>query len=198
MRIAGRARLTRELGRFKGEYFCAGQATFEGKSSLSRTKIFTWLIGRVGQASSRNIIETTINYQLILAMTLTQKEIAEVLAKKPENRYKYFIKSVMKEEEVWGLADKEGWLLLEDEEDDMDVLAVFPNREFAKIFRKEGGFEEFQVEALDLQEFMDWLEDFEKQNMKVAVFPTPDFQSAVMTPNRIKADFKAEFDKEMD
>jgi hypothetical protein len=28
------------------------------------------------------------------------------------------------------------------------------------------------------------------------VFPTPDFQSAVMTPRRLKDDFQTEFDKE--
>jgi len=129
---------------------------------------------------------------------LTQKEVAEVLAKKPENRYKYFIREVMKEEEVWGLADKEGWLMLEDDEDDTDVLAVFPYPEFAAIFREKGGFEEFQVEALDLYEFVDWLTDLEEQKMKVAVFPTPDFQSTVMTPDRIKEDFQIAFDKEVE
>lgn len=127
---------------------------------------------------------------------LTQKQIEEILAKKPENRYKYFIKTVAGEEEVWGLADEEGWLLLEDDDDDTEVLAVFPNPEFAEIFREKGGFEEFQVEALDLYEFMEWLDDFEKEKMKVAVFPTPDFQSAVMTPRRLKDDFQIEFDKE--
>lgn len=131
-------------------------------------------------------------------MQLTQKQIEEILAKKPENRYKYFVKTVVAEEEVWGLADKEGWLLLEDDDDDTDVLAVFPNPEFAEIFREKGGFDEFQVEALDLYEFMEWLDDFEKEKMKVAVFPTPDFQSAVMTPGRLKADFQTEFDKEQE
>lgn len=131
-------------------------------------------------------------------MALTSQQIEETLARKPESRYRYFIRTVLAEEQVWGLADKEGWLLLEDEDDDTDVLAVFPNPEFAKIFREKGGFEEFQIEALDLQEFIAWLDDFEQQKMKVAVFPTPDFQSAVMTPNRIKADFQAEFDKEVD
>ncbi len=131
-------------------------------------------------------------------MNLTQKEIAEVLAKKPENRYKYFIRQVCKEEEVWGLADVEGWLMLEVDEDDTDVLAVFPNREFAEIFREKGGFEEFQVETLDLYEFVDWLDDLTKQKMKVAVFPTPDFQSTVIEPERIKEDFQVEFDKEVE
>lgn len=129
---------------------------------------------------------------------LTQKQIEEILAKKPENRYKYFIRTVAAEEEVWGLADKEGWLLLEDDDDDTDVLAVFPNPEFAEIFREKGDFGEFQVEALDLYEFMEWLDDFEIEKMKVAVFPTPDFQSAVMTPQRLKIDFQEQFDKEQE
>lgn len=127
---------------------------------------------------------------------LTQKQTEEILAKKPESRYKYFIRTVAAEEEVWGLADEEGWLLLEDDEDDTDVLAVFPNPEFAEIFRDKGGFDEFKVEVLDLYEFLEWLNDFEKEKMKIAVFPTPDFQSAVMTPERLRADFKVEFDKE--
>ncbi len=92
---------------------------------------------------------------------LTQKQIEEILAKKPENRYKYFIRTVAAEEEVWGLADKEGWLLLEDDDDDTEVLAVFPNPEFAEIFREKGGFGEFEVEALVLYELMEWLDDFE-------------------------------------
>ena len=135
--------------------------------------------------------------QLIMAQ-LSQKQVEEILAKKPESRYKYFVRTVAAEEEVWGLADEEGWLLLEDDEDDTDVLAVFPNPEFAEIFRDKGGFDEFKVEVLDLYEFLEWLNDFEKEKMKIAVFPTPDFQSAVMTPERLRADFKAEFDKEQE
>lgn len=131
-------------------------------------------------------------------MKLTQKQVDEILAKKPENRYKYFIRTVAAEEEVWGLVDEEGWLLLEDDEDDTDVLAVFPYPEFAEVFREKGEFDEFQVAALDLNEFLEWLDDFEKEKMKIAVFPTPDFQSAVMTPERLKADFQAEFDKEQE
>lgn len=127
---------------------------------------------------------------------LSQKQVEEILAKKPEKRYNYFIKSVCEEEEVWGLADDEGWLLLEDDEDDSEVLAVFPYPEFAEIFRIKGGFEEFKVASLDLYEFVDWMDDFEKEKMKVAVFPTPDFQSAVMTPQKLKEDFQTEFDKE--
>lgn len=127
---------------------------------------------------------------------LTKKEFDEVLARKPESRYKYFIRTVAAEEEVWGLADDEGWLMLEVNEEEQDALAVFPNPEFAEAFQKEGGFNEFRVEALDLFEFFEWLEDFEQEKIKVAVFPTPNFQSAVMRPEIVRADFEAEFDKE--
>lgn len=127
---------------------------------------------------------------------LNQKEIAEILERKPESRYKYFIRTVAAEEEVWGLADEEGWLMLEVDGEEGDALAVFPNPEFAEIFKKEGGFDEFEVEPLDLYEFFEWLEDFKLENMRVAVFPTPNFQSAVMRPEVVRADFEAAFAKE--
>lgn len=127
---------------------------------------------------------------------LTRKEIEEILARKPESRYKYFIRTVAAEEEVWGLADDEGWLMLEIEGEEGDALAVFPNPEFVEIFQKEGQFDEFRVEALDLYEFFEWLEDFEEQKMRVAVFPTPNFQSAVMRPEVVREDFETEFAKE--
>ncbi len=127
---------------------------------------------------------------------LAKKEIEEILARKPESRYKYFIRTVAAEEEVWGLADDEGWLMLEIEGEEGDALAVFPNPEFVAIFQKEGGFDEFRVESLDLYEFFEWLEDFEQEKMKVAVFPTPNFQSAVMRPEIVREDFETEFAKE--
>ncbi|MFN0013016.1 MAG: DUF2750 domain-containing protein [Saprospiraceae bacterium] len=130
---------------------------------------------------------------------LTQRQVEEILAKKPESRYKYFIRTSAAHEEVWGLVEGEdGWLLLEDDEDDSDVFAVFPNAEFAEIFREKGGFDEFNVQALDLAEFLEWLSDFEEDKMKIAVFPTPDFQCAVMTPDRLRVDFQTEFDKEQE
>jgi Protein of unknown function (DUF2750) len=131
-------------------------------------------------------------------MQLTHTQIQETLARRPESRYKYFIRTVCAEEEVWGLLDDEGWLMLEDDEDGTDVIAVFPNAEFAEIFKGSGDYEEFRAEALDLYEFVDWLEDFEKEKMKIGVFPTPDFQCAVLLPDRVRQDIQKEFDKEME
>lgn len=128
---------------------------------------------------------------------LTQRQIDEIYAKKPESRYRYFIKTIAEEEEVWGLADDEGWLMIEDLDDNTDVMPVFPKAEFVDIFRERAGFQEYKTEVLDLYEFVDWLDDFALENIKVAVFPTPDFHGAVLPPDRIKEDIQAEFDKEL-
>ena len=128
---------------------------------------------------------------------LYPRDVERILQKSGEGRYRYFVKTVCEEEEVWGLADEEGWLMLEEEDDESkDALVVFPNPEFAALFKEKGDYEEFQVECLDLYEFVDWLEDFEEQKLNVAVFPTPELQCAIMTPERLKEDFQAEFDKE--
>lgn len=54
------------------------------------------------------------------------------------------------------MADDEGWMMLEDDLDNTDVLPVFPQREFAELFYEQGEFgEEYKVEPLDLYEFME-------------------------------------------
>jgi hypothetical protein len=127
---------------------------------------------------------------------LSKKEFDEILARKPESRYKYFIRTVTSEEEVWGLADEEGWLMLEVDGEKEDAIAVFPLESFAEAFREAGELNDFFVEPLDLHEFMEWLDDFEEKGIKVAVFPTPNFQSAVMRAAVVRDDFEAQFDKE--
>ena len=52
-------------------------------------------------------------------MQLTEKQVEEILSKRPESRYKYFIRTVVQEEEVWGLMDEEGWLTYAGRADDM-------------------------------------------------------------------------------
>jgi hypothetical protein len=127
-------------------------------------------------------------------MPLTYTEFTEILRKKPENRYKYFVKRAVAEEEVFGLFDDEGWLMLE--QDDKDVMLLFPDLEFAEYFRKEGGFDDFRVENLDLIELMEWLDDFKNEDLMVAVFPTPDFQSVVIQPETLKTDIQELLDRE--
>ncbi|MBK6930867.1 MAG: DUF2750 domain-containing protein [Saprospirales bacterium] len=122
----------------------------------------------------------------------------EKLFKKPgEKRYDYFIKQVVENEEVFGLADVEGWALLGDDSD-ADILPLFPSAELAEAFRLAVEFDEYQVEALDVNELMDWFDEMEADNLLVAVCPNPELNGAVVDPKRLKTDLQTAFDKEVE
>ena len=124
-------------------------------------------------------------------------EINKIFKRPGEKRYDYFLKEVHKSEEVYGLADAEGWALLGDN-DDADILPLFPTAALAEAFRQAVKFHDYQVAILDLNELIHWLEDMEKEDMLVAVLPNPRLNGAVVEPTHLKADLQALFDKEKD
>ena len=125
---------------------------------------------------------------------LNQQDIARLFKKPGEKRYDYFIKQAAETEEVFGLADDEGWGLLGDDSD-ADILPLFPAAEFAEAFRLAADFTEYRVEALDINELVEWLEDMEKDGLLIAVFPNPELNGAVVEPKQLRADLQKEFDK---
>ena len=129
--------------------------------------------------------------------SLRQEDIVKLFKKPGEKRYDYFIKKVAENEEVYGLADDEGWALLGDDSD-ADILPLFPAAELAEAFRQAAGFDEYAVEAVDVNEMMLWLDEMEKDDLLVAVFPNPELNGAVMEPKQLKADLQKEFDKEVE
>ncbi|TNE59267.1 MAG: DUF2750 domain-containing protein [Bacteroidetes bacterium] len=124
-------------------------------------------------------------------------EIEKIFKRPGEKRYDYFIKEVVKNEEVFGLADEEGWALLGDDLD-ADILPLFPTAGFAEAFRQGADLREYQVEILDLNELMSWLEDMEEDNLLIAVLPNAHLNGAVVEPAHLRADLQREFDKESD
>lgn len=130
---------------------------------------------------------------------MTSKQIDEILAKKPLKRYAYTVRTLLQEEELWGLFDDEGWLLMDvDESAEVSAFVLFPHEAFAEIFRNQAGYEEYRVTPLDLHEFMEWLDDFERENILVAVFPTPDLEATVVSATKLKEEFLKAFDQEED
>jgi hypothetical protein len=124
-------------------------------------------------------------------------DIEQVFKRPGEKRYNYFIKAAVENEVVYGLYDDEGWALLGDQ-DDADILPLFPSPEFAEAFREAADYMEYRVEALDVNELMEWLDEMEEDNMLVVVFPNPELNGAVVKPQHLKADLQTEFDKEVE
>lgn len=122
---------------------------------------------------------------------------AEKYFKKPaQKRYDIFVKEVAETEEVFGLLEGEAdWALLGDE-DDTNILPVFPNEATAELFRQETGFDECQVAIIDLNEFIEWLGEMSADGLLVAIAPNPHMNSVVMKPERLKADIQAQLAKE--
>lgn len=122
-------------------------------------------------------------------------DIAKLFKKPSEKRYDYFISTVADTEEVYGLADEEGWALLGDDEEGEDIIPLFPGRAFAEQFRVENDFEEYGIGVLDVNELLEWLDDMEKDNMLVAVFPNLELSGAVIKPSLLKKDLQMELEK---
>ncbi len=128
---------------------------------------------------------------------LSQHQIEQISARSGVSRYNYFIKTVVEFEEVYGLADDEGWVMLEDDVENCDVIPFFPNPEFAEVFRTAAKLEENRVEPLDLMEFMDWLDDFAEEKIKIGVFLNGELQGAIMDASRLKTDLQAALGNEI-
>jgi hypothetical protein len=128
---------------------------------------------------------------------LRPEEIDKLFKKPGEKRYDYFIKTVADTEEVFGLADEEGWLLLgdDDNEESEDILPLFPGAEFAERFRVEHGFEEYGIGIVDVNELLTWLDEMEEDNMVVAVFPDLQASGVVIAPSGLKQDLAQELEK---
>jgi len=123
------------------------------------------------------------------------EEIDKIFKKPGEKRYDYFIKTVADSEEVYGLADEEGWALMGDDEVEEDIIPLFPGAEFAERFRVENDFEEYGIGVVDVNELLEWLDDMQKDGMQVAVFPDLNMSGAVIAPEHLKKDIMNELEK---
>jgi hypothetical protein len=119
---------------------------------------------------------------------LRPEEVDKLFKKPAEKRYEYFIKKVCDTEEVYGLADEEGWALLSDDDDDTDIIPLFPHIEAAERFRVEGDFEEYGIGVLDVHELLEWLDDMKDEKMMVAIFPNLELSGVVYEPERLQKD----------
>ena len=112
-------------------------------------------------------------------------EIANLFKKPGEQRHAYFLETVSATKQAFGLSDAEGWALLGDDED-TDILPLFPNSTLAEAFRKGAGYEDYQVEKVGWEDLLDWLDDMETSGMMVAILPNTRLEGAIVEPLQLK------------
>jgi hypothetical protein len=120
---------------------------------------------------------------------MTAAEIADVFKLPGEQRLALFLENAAKNKTAFGISDEEGWALLGDK-DDTDILPLFYDADLAESFRKAAGFEGYEVEMLELDELLEWLEDLEEDGMMIAICPNTRFEGAIVEPGQLKADLE--------
>jgi hypothetical protein len=117
-------------------------------------------------------------------------EIDNVFKLPGEQRLALFLENTAKNKTVFGISDEEGWALLGDN-DDTDILPLFYDADLAESFRKAAGFEGYEVEMLELEELLEWLEDLDEDGMMIAICPNTRFEGAIVEPAQLRADLTA-------
>ena len=119
-----------------------------------------------------------------------EKEL--VLALPAGDRYGYFVQLTVDSEEAWGLRNPDGWVLAGDEE--RDAFPIWPHPDFATACAI-GEWEGATPEPIGLDELFEGLLPLlEEDGMALAVFPSPDGDSAVVEPDDLRRDLEAEIE----
>ena len=116
-------------------------------------------------------------------------EIANLFKQPGEKRYAFFLQTVSATREAFGLSDEEGWALLGDDED-QNILPLFPSKVLAEAFGKAAGYAEYEVEKIDWEDLLDWLDTMETEGMMVAILPNSRLEGAIVEPLQLRNDLQ--------
>jgi hypothetical protein len=118
---------------------------------------------------------------------MTPTEIISVFKLSGEARLALFIETVAKSNSVFGISDEEGWALLGDN-DDTDILPLFHDAALAEVFREAAGFKDHQIEEVEMEELLEWLQELDEDGAMIAVCPNTHFEGAIVEPGQLMAD----------
>ena len=101
-----------------------------------------------------------------------------------EDRYGYLVKRAADFEELWLIQENDSYVTLVDDDGNISI-PVWPEKEFAELFLKDD-WKSFVVERLEVYDFIEWLDQLNEDNIKIAAFPKEDMKGIVVTANDMK------------
>ena len=109
------------------------------------------------------------------SQTLDSKTIADISNYDSQQRYQYFVKTAVKNQQIWILNDSDGCVMLTT--DDEDCVPVWPNEEFALEWAT-GQWQDCKAMSISLDKWLkDWTPGLLDDDLSVVVFPqNPDSQ----------------------
>lgn len=120
------------------------------------------------------------------------EELRAVRAMSAPQRYGYFVQLAVDWEEAWGLRSADGWVL--SSSNGSDAFPVWPHPLFAEACAQ-GDWEGAAPESIPLDELLeDLLPLLEEDRVQLAVFPTPEGEGVLTSPEELRRDLRAELE----
>jgi hypothetical protein len=127
-----------------------------------------------------------------MTFKIHDKQTADAVEKSPEARFNYFIFRAVKSEEVWTLADENGFVISETEGE--RSIPVWPHAEFASewIQGDWAGCQPLRIEMAAWRN--NWLPGLAADGVVISVFPKAGQDVVVVDSEELIASFKDEYD----
>ncbi|MBI1423271.1 MAG: DUF2750 domain-containing protein [Gammaproteobacteria bacterium] len=117
----------------------------------------------------------------------SQQELQEIAGMQAAQRLQYFLTRVIEAEEVWSLADEQGWVMREN--GDMAVLPIWPYRQCADACITET---DLHAHATSLDHFVESiLHTLITQNIYVEVLPARETGGVLLSAGELRSMFKS-------
>ncbi|AJR05410.1 DUF2750 domain-containing protein [Photobacterium gaetbulicola] len=128
-----------------------------------------------------------------MSTPLEPSQIEQIQAYDAEQRYKYLVKEVVSNREIWILTDEHGCVMLNT--DDEDCVPVWPNKEFAESWAT-GEWENCKAEAISLNKWHSrWTYGLEDDELAIVIFPNQDEDGLVVFPDELDFELKQQAKK---
>ena len=128
-----------------------------------------------------------------MSTPLDPSQIEQIQGYDAERRYKYLVKEVVSNREIWILTDEHGCVMLNT--DDEDCVPVWPNKEFAESWAT-GEWEDCKAEAISLNKWHSrWTVGLEDDELAIVIFPNQDEDGLVVFPDELDFELKQQAKK---
>ena len=115
---------------------------------------------------------------------MNQQKINNIFALNSKERYGYLLRKVADFETINLIVDNENKYVMIGS-NDLSVIPVWPEKEFAELFLADN-WKEYKVVEYDIHDFMEWLTDLEKEKVDLAGFPNLDFNTVHISAEDMK------------
>lgn len=122
---------------------------------------------------------------------MTKEKLEKVNALSDKERYDYFVRNTVNFEIAWSLKDDNDHLVMFGTEDGHKCVPVLPEKTNAELLISDE-WSNLHLCSYSLNEFEELLTKFNDEEIKLAVFPTPDLSALVVSAKTLLNHLKEE------